>query len=272
MLVAVACGKCGKPFQVDEPAVGTSVECPWCKASILALPVAAPSTSAPQPLSLDQAVQLPKQPTPVPPRPPLSRGKLLTRLFLLTVAMVAACAVGWLASQYGSGRIPEGAWREVEFPDGNCKVKLPGTPVEEPFNIDARFPGILGGKRFVAHRWYEQVHVGVGWLDLDPLVARTIHDDSLIAYERERRAVELGGKATVRGSAQVDGFPAEDVEYDTPNGPVYERLVAAIASPKPRLYVVTVGGPKQSLKGEAGKKTVAEIAFPSLWLNDKAKR
>jgi DNA-directed RNA polymerase subunit RPC12/RpoP len=270
MLVAVACGKCGKPFQVDEPAVGTSVECPWCKASVLALPVATPTANAAQPLSLDQAVQLPSDSAE--PRKPLSRGKLLVRLFLLAVAMVAACAVGWVASQYGSGRIPEGAWREVEFSDGNCKVKLPGTPVEEPFNTDARFPGILGGKRHVVHRRFEQVDVGVGWLDLDPLVARTMHDDSLIAYERERRAVELGGKATVRGSAQVDGFPAEDVEYDTPNGPVYERLVAALNTPRPRLYVVTVGGPKQTLKGEAGKKTVAEIAFSSLWLNDKAKR
>ncbi len=267
MLVPVACGKCGKPFQVDEPAVGTAVECPWCKAGVLALPVAAPTATAPQPLSLDQAVQLPPEGS-----RPRSGGNLLVRVFLLAVAMVVAGVVGWLASQYGSGRIPEGAWREVEFPDGNCKVKLPGTPVEEPFHIDTRFPGILGGKRHVVRRRFEQVHVGVGWLDLDPLVARTMHDDSLIAYERERRAAELGGKAVVRGSAQVDGFPAEDVEYDTPNGPVYERLVAALNTPRPRLYVVTVGGPKQTLKGEAGQKTVAEVAFPSLWLNDKARR
>lgn len=273
MLVAVACGKCGKPFQVEDSAVGTTVACPWCAAAVPALPVATPVSPAPTPapLSLDQAVQLPSEPTPAPRPVPTSPGKLLARLFLLGAAMAVAGFGGWYGSRYGGGKLPDGAWREVAPPGGECRVKLPGEPVEETIPADPKFPGVLGGKRFVARRWFEQVTVAVGWLDIDPLFVKRIHDDSLIASERERRAVELGGKATPRGDGRVGAYTSQDVEYETPAGPVFERFVAALGGPTPRLYVVTVGGPKVTLKGEAGKPSPVETAFASLWLNDPGK-
>ena len=67
MFVPVSCTSCGKPFQVPEAALGKLAPCPWCAATVTALPVSAPladaqpePTSAPQPptpepLSLDDS-------------------------------------------------------------------------------------------------------------------------------------------------------------------------------------------------------------------------
>lgn len=277
MLVAVGCGKCSKPFQVEESALGSTVTCPWCQASVAALPMAmptAPTGSANQPLSLDQAVQLPSEAKPdvsSPPGKPQSPAKLMRRVFFLAVAMALAGFGGWFASRYGSGKIPEGAWRDVSPPGGDLRIKLPGSPEESELPADSRFPGLLAGKRFTVDRWYEDVHVSVGWHDIDPDRAKKIDDESLLAFVREARATQLGGKAIFRGTVQVDGFPGDDIEYETPKGPVFERLISARTAPKPRIYMVTVWGANQTLKGEGGKKSVADIAFPSLWLNEKAR-
>ena len=46
MFVPVNCTACGKPFQVPEAVLGQSTACPWCKATVTALPVAAPVPAA----------------------------------------------------------------------------------------------------------------------------------------------------------------------------------------------------------------------------------
>src|ERR1700722_15244553 len=43
MFVPVACSECGKPFQVPETALAKSTACPWCQATVLALPVSGDS-------------------------------------------------------------------------------------------------------------------------------------------------------------------------------------------------------------------------------------
>jgi hypothetical protein len=47
MFVPVACSRCGKPFQVPEAAVGSPTVCPWCRDTVLALPVGLPATAPP---------------------------------------------------------------------------------------------------------------------------------------------------------------------------------------------------------------------------------
>ena len=73
MFVPVACSACGKPFQVPEAAVGKPAACPWCRAAVLALPVAGAASPADapavalddsEPLSLDEETPTLDQPAP----------------------------------------------------------------------------------------------------------------------------------------------------------------------------------------------------------------
>src|SRR5262245_50737516 len=102
MFVAVACNRCGKPFQVPEAAAGKDVACPWCQATVPALPVAgvmsaeAPpahaggSLSQAEPLSLDDAEpgERPKAVPVAPPSPRRPRGPFHFRTAAIVLVMV----------------------------------------------------------------------------------------------------------------------------------------------------------------------------------------
>lgn len=263
MLVAVACGQCSKPFQVPQDALGTKVPCPWCSASVPALPVAgvpvAPTPAAP--LSLDQAVQLSDAPA-----SPILRGRTFVKLALLLAAMSVALFGGWLASKYGTGRIWSRDWRAFAPPDGGCKIEMPSDPVEEPLVPDPKFPGLLGGKRFVSQVWYADVSVSIGWIDVDPAKAKRIRDEDLIASEAGRRGEELGAKPIAKGVLQDQGYPGTDIEYPTPTGPAFERMIAALTATKPRLYVITIRGPSLDLNAPLIRRV-----FGSFSLDERGK-
>ena len=85
----------GKPFQVPEAAVGNPTVCPWCQATVPALPVggAAPSaTPQAAPLSLDDEPQL--APTPSDRRLWFRIGMILLIVFLAVLSVFLASALG----------------------------------------------------------------------------------------------------------------------------------------------------------------------------------
>src|SRR5437879_3731810 len=108
MFVPVACPKCSKPFQVSDADAGREVLCPWCQASVAALPVAAPVAHAPgspnpgspelAPLSLDEAP--PSSPLPAAPTtetaPPFRFPYRRVIVAVLLVALVFTLTVVFL--------------------------------------------------------------------------------------------------------------------------------------------------------------------------------
>src|SRR5262245_51103256 len=140
MFVPVACSQCGKPFQVPEAEVGKPTVCPWCQATVPALPVgtpaAAPAASAPPGDSRPPARQeKPSQPEPLslddasadaPPAqvaPPRSKWFWWWAggLGLITLVVVTGVTVAIL--RYKQGHTLGSEWRTFNPPNSSCSIE-----------------------------------------------------------------------------------------------------------------------------------------------------
>jgi hypothetical protein len=271
MFVPVNCTACGKPFQVPEAVLGQSTACPWCKATVTALPVAAPVASAPvqpdapkaaipvakpvaskpQPLSLDDDEPAPDRPRPR-PHLPLPRVKswafhplvIVAGLGISFLVMVLTVAV----LGYGSGRLPESMWTEYTPPDGSCSVLLPDSPSEETVAANPQ-GSVLGGKRYVVKGWYTRTSAWLAWGDLDPGFAASLVKDkdtdkvftlSAIQAELNREKTRLGGTVTKEAEIRFQNAWGIEVQMETPRGKVIERFILIADGPRPRLNVFGV--------------------------------
>ena len=167
MFVPVACSACGKPFQVPETAIGKPTACPWCRADVLALPVAgasphdahppANSTLTPEPLSLDEEH-----------RPTLKQPRARRWLILATILLVGVAAtlatLGVLRRK--EGYLTSREWRAFTPPDNSCTVHLLGSPTE-----DAAAPE-GGMRRYVSEGWYSGTITWLGWRNLSAVEAQ----------------------------------------------------------------------------------------------------
>ena len=215
MFVPVHCTQCGKPFQVPESALGQLAPCPWCGATVTALPVSAPvavpespaaeqsqtASPASEPLSLDDAepvasantnpkpaarpvakprrdaVKRDRAPAaPPPPAAPVSVLGIVMGVVAVAVVVVVVMGATIVFLNYGSGRVPESGWTEFAPGDGSFSILLPGVPQEEEV---AGNPGgsIRDGKRFTVSGWYSKTDVWVAYHDLDPAVAKGLAAD-----------------------------------------------------------------------------------------------
>lgn len=258
MFVPVACVKCGKLFQVPAAAAGTDVPCPWCKATVPALPVAAlpdaPATPppAPEPLSLDD--------------PPPAR-----RFPLRKVAVVAAVTVALAAATFvilglvngrfgklGTGRIPESAWADFTPPDGGWAASLPGRPAEEAW------PGGAAGagRRYVVTPgWFSGATAWVAWRELEPDLARkAVGDQAWVALrpafdaERERAAAEWGGKFVREATVQFADPLTVELQLDTPRGRLVQRTLVVTDPRRRRVYTVGLVAPNLDPAGASAKR------------------
>ncbi|MBN9118242.1 MAG: hypothetical protein J0I06_03625 [Planctomycetes bacterium] len=214
MFVPVTCTRCGKPFQVPETALGQLAPCPWCQATVTALPVSGPqpdaqpasAVPASEPLSLDDApapAQKPLAAMPVAPQtrqrttsdrvtaseplaatpvappgpeaPPRSRFSAATfAIGFVLVAVVTSATVFVLG--YRSGRLPEADWIEFTPPDGTFTVAMPGRPTET--EVEPVPEGSLaGGKRYAVRRWYARTEVWIAYNDLEPGLTKKLTSD-----------------------------------------------------------------------------------------------
>lgn len=246
MFTAVACSRCGKAFQVAATALGTSVACPWCKESVLALPVASsPGESVTNaPLSLDAATQLPLPPAGPSPFP---------RLYLFGAISVFAGVLAFFAVRYATSG---GSWSEFAAPDGSVRAKLPGDPTEETLSANPHSPATLGGKRYTANQWLTDVTAWMGWVDIDPERAKLARPEDLIAAERNRRIDELGGKVAADGPLKLDEFSGIKVRYDTPNGPAIDQFLVVSSGAHPRLYVLGASASTEAAVEEAANRVL----------------
>jgi hypothetical protein len=244
MFVPVACAQCGKPFQVPEAVVGNPTVCPWCRATVPALPVggvvpsATPRVAA-EPLSLDDEPQLL---TP-PPRRVRSRVGMIVLVVFLALAATAV-TVGVL--RYKQGHTVLSEWRPFTAPDGTCSVDLLGRPADE---------GEAGEKRYVSEGWYSGRRAWVGWRDITAAQAQLAGTKDgwvgllpLFNAERDRLTAKYGGSVT-KEATRPELPLTHEVRLDSPEGRVVERMIVTTGGP-PRLYFVGMAGKNLDADGE----------------------
>jgi hypothetical protein len=248
MFVPVACSVCGKPFQVPDASVGQSVACPWCRASVLALPVAEPV----EPLSLDDDTP-PAAPQPLPRWP-------------ITAAVVVAVVVGVAGLTLAAlrlGRLPEREWTTFTPPDGSCSVLMPAEPKAERTNANRYSPVIGSGELFVAERRGRKGTVTFGWSELLAERAKLARPEDLIDAEiRHRKDVLKATSATRPATVRVNDFQGAEVSYATPNGTRVELLLVVETGPKPRLYVLAVEGQGVTPEDPVVRRFFTSLRFP----------
>jgi hypothetical protein len=292
MFIPVACSQCGKPFQVPETALGKPTACPWCHASVLALPLGvetpadpSPTTSTPatgtdsntaagvektagvpcpehlqsktlpsrEPLSLDD------DPSPIQtehsPKPAKS---LIRRIFWVLLGLFLMCATTVITLgvlQHKQGHIISLEWQTFTPPDGSCEIDLLGQAVETDSDPEH------GERRYVSKGWYSGTSAWIGWRNLTPAqVQEGTTKDGWVQYrklffdtERDRLKDKFGGY-TAR-DATVDHEPMTvEVRLDGQNGPVIERMIVMAKGERPRIYFIGMAGKRINFDGEAVKR------------------
>lgn len=267
MFVPVSCTSCGKPFQVPEAALGKLAPCPWCAATVTALPVSAPpadagpapvsapvqKSPAPEPLSLDDA--------PAAPRPRASVATLAIGVAVLLAVMGATV----LLLNFRSGRMSDAEWVEFTPADGSFTVALPGRATEsevEPVSDGS----LLAGKRYAVRRWYARTSAWVAFNDLEPGLTKKLADDrtrvvaaGVLRVARDREVSRLRGTVTREAELRLGSGWGVEVYMDTPAGLSVARLVLLSEGPHPRLYVYGIQGKHAMPDGPAPHRLFASF-------------
>ena len=259
MFAQVACGKCGKPFQVPEARLGQPVVCSWCKETVTAVPL---SGVVPEALPDDApAVQPPAQRVGgATSRLPSKRPWLAP--VVIVVLSLLALIFAFLGSRYYRGGVPEFAWQRFEAPDGTCRVDLPGHVTEVALTADPKSPITRSGVKFVTSSSFTRIQGFVGWYELDPRLIQMTRPEDVLAAERERRKADTGWTVeTESTSAKVGGFDALEVQFADGSARYVERYVFVTKGTHKRLYLLGVGGGNFDPAGEDAQRVLNSFLF-----------
>lgn len=246
MFVPVACSQCGKPFQVPEAVVGQLAACPWCQASVLALPVARASAAAP--LSLDD-----NPPQPI-VRSQRSRARLVLGL-LLVAAVATMLTMGALRRK--EGHMVNREWQAFTSPDNSCAIDLTGKPIEDP---DAP---AANERRYTSEGWYSGTTTWIAWRNLTAAEAQAAstdeawHDISLMKLfdaERDRVKGQFGGSVAKEGTIQFKDPLIRELRLELPQGKLVERTIVRPTGPRPRVYFLGIAGKRLNPDGDEVKR------------------
>ena len=274
MFAQVACWKCGKPFQVPQAQLGQPVACPWCRETGTPLPVvgvvpeALPDDAPPHVRAVAKRVDA-KSPASGSKRPWLA--PVVVILLSLLVLVVA-----YLGARYYRGSVPGFVWQRFDAPDGTCRIDLPGGTAEAELPANPKSPITRAGKRFTASSTFTRLGGFVGWYDLDPALIALTRSEDVFGPERDRRKAETGWTVEAESSAAKFGsydphaksekeknryFDTLEVRYVGGSTKYVERYVYVTAGPKPRLYVLGVGGGGFDPDGDAAKRVLSSFWF-----------
>lgn len=241
MFTPVACSQCGKPFQVQQDTLGKPTVCPWCQATVAALPVGtpAPTPATPaEPLSLDD---YPAKPA----APPRSKAKRVALALVGVLALAAATGATIAVKQQKQGHLTSWEWKAFARPDKAFTVELLGKPVEDP---DAP----AGEKRFVAEGWYSGTKTWVGWRDLTQVqVQQAGAKDAFVPFSeaffnpaRDRLHARHGGSVVKNATTNLESPPlTHEIRVDAGGGVrAVERVLVYPTGPRPRVYFVGIAG------------------------------
>lgn len=260
MFAQVACGKCGKPFQVPKGHLGHPVACSWCQETVTAIPLAG---VIPEALP-DDLPGAPKTVSPVPTRVadrPHSKRPWLAPVVIVLLSAVALI-LAFCGSRYYRGSVPGFVWQRFEAADGTCRVDLPGAITEAELPANPQSPVTKSGRKFIASSAFTRIGGFVGWYDLALERVELARAEDVLAAERERRKAETGWTVEAESaSAKVGGFGATEVRFADGSRRYIERYVLVNKGPHPRLYVLSIGGGNFDPDGEAAKRVLASFWF-----------
>ncbi len=240
MFSPVACSQCGKPFQVPEATVGKPTVCPWCQATVAALPMGVPATAstspAPEPLSLDDAPAL--KPTPS----PRSRLRWVLAGIVGLFALIIATSVTIGVKRYKQGHVMGWEWQTFTAPDRSCSIDMLGKPVEDTDTA-------ADEKRFTSEGTYSGTTTWIGWRDLTQVQVQLAgtkdawqHFASHFNTERDRLKNRYGGVVSKDATTKFEDPLTHDVRLDYPGGRVVERMLVMPNGPRPRVYFIGIAG------------------------------
>jgi hypothetical protein len=240
MFSPVACSQCGKPFQVQQDTLGKPTVCPWCQATVTALPVGAPApitTKPPEPLSLDEAAARPA----APPAPARSKATRVLLAAAALLALVAAAGATVAVKQRKHGHLTGWEWKAYSPPDRAFTIELLGTPIADP---DAP----AGETRYVAEGWYSGTKTWVGWRDLTQTQVQLAGTKDNFAHFKDvfgpdRLRTRFGGAVVRDATTNFENPLTREVRTDAGGGVrAVERMLVYPSGPRPRAYFVGIAG------------------------------
>ena len=259
MFVPVACSQCGKPFQVPEAAVGGSTVCPWCQATVLALPVGvsaptpapapppalpAPTRKPPnkpslEPLSLDDASDS-FTPELTPPDSP-AREIPWRHIGLGVVVLLLVAAVTFGVLQLKSGPRLDREWEPFSPPDNSCGLELLGKPIPDP-------EAAAGEKWYVSEGRSSGTKTWLGWRDLTQVQVQLAatkdawqHLGSLFDSEGNKLKTKYAGNVNY-ATIQFENPLTRELRIEFPGGRVIERMIVMHTGKRPRVYFLGMAG------------------------------
>lgn len=255
MFVPVACSACGQPFQVPDAAVGKPTVCPWCQATVPALPVGRPA--APEehggltPPAQKEPLPLDDEPAPVAPRSGRGFPLWMIPVGLLVLFFVTVATVGVL--RHKQGHLVGWEWKAFSPPDNSFTVELLGRPTQDA-------TAEAGDTHFVSEGWYSGTVAWVGWRDLTQVQVQLAgtkdgwqHFVKFFDAERERLRGKYGGTVVKDATTKFENPLTHELRLDSPNGRIVERMIVVTGS-RPRLYFVGIAGKTIDPDGEEAKR------------------
>jgi hypothetical protein len=282
MFVPVVCSQCSKPFQVPDQAIGKPTACPWCQATVLALPVSgqipadvvpiappkreeSPRVENPEPLSQPELLSLDDAPSPQQgkasvverPRPSSAMSRracalmVLFGLFLAGITTTITIAI----LRYKQGYVMTMEWKAFTAPDSSCGIDLLGLAREEDSDPEH------GERRYVSEGWYSGTTAWIGWRNLTAAQVQEASVEKgwvrlrevIFDPERDRLKGKLGGY--LAREATIGQNPSTvEVRMDGPQGPAIERMIVMPDGPHPRVYFIGMAGKRLDLDGPAVKR------------------
>lgn len=253
MFVPVACSACGKPFHVPETAIGSPAACPWCRATVLALPVAEiPPVAAATPtvpLSLDDEI---------PASLPSRSGRRYVVLALVLIAIAATLATVAVLRR-NEGYLTGREWRPFTPPDNSCTVQLLGRPSEDSAAPES------GQRRYLSRGWYSGTSTWLGWRNLSAVEVQIAaapeawHNPQLTKLfdqERDWLVGRFGGYVSKDATIIFKDPLTREVRLELPDGGgrAVERMIVAPTGPRPRIYFIGIAGKRLDPEGAEVKR------------------
>jgi hypothetical protein len=290
MFIPVDCSQCGKPFQVPEAAVGKPSACPWCHATVLALPLASPppSEASPQPSSVTndketfdakEKLGMPASRKEIPSTEPLSLDdepstqpspkrdlkKAVTRsrspfywivaVVVGLVVMAATTALTLTVLQYKQGHWVSMEWQPFAAPDGSCAIDLLGKPTETDSDPEH------GERRYISEGWYSGTTAWIGWRSLTQAQTQEASaKDGWVQFrkfffdkEQARLKEKFGGYVARDATIEQNPITVEE-RLDGQNGAVIERMIIVPNGANRRIYFIGMAGKRLDLDGPVVKR------------------
>lgn len=289
MSALVLCPECKRKLKVPDTAVGKTIRCPMCKASIP--PVTGPASdtedaephipsrprsvkTAPPPRTAprgqlnreedmeDEDDDAPVEEKPIRKKPSRKRRPIRKKSSAGPIIGLAVGGVLLLIVLLGSGfavfryfsrsrTIPEAEWQSFSPPNSGCSVLMPGTPVPQPMNVIG-----VTMRFYEVKRLKENAAFSLAICEVPPHVVRPSLLEDMTKGSRDGILAQISGaKVTSETSITLGNLPGREIQLQRPTrGSIIARWYLAKIGNTHRAYAVVAEGDYiQPNKGDAAR-------------------